>query len=164
MMVCIWKLKFPVGAGRIMLWSNDTEPTRVAYHHDALFMEALPLFEAIESNSSPADYQLLQDWLLTCARLIGEAAAMLKDISQNFHVENIEQSNAIIPKLVIVNNVNKNGICILSVVLIPEIKALRTGIISREIVWHRNQTGTGHSIDEADESDKDSIIDHIERD
>lgn len=44
------------------------------------------LLEAIESDTSPADYQLLHDWLLVCARLIGEVAAMLKDISGNLHV------------------------------------------------------------------------------
>jgi hypothetical protein len=69
-----------------ILRSNDAEPTRVAYHYDALSTEALPLLEAIESDTSPADYQLLHDWLLVCARLIGEVAAMLKDISGNLHV------------------------------------------------------------------------------
>jgi len=68
-----------------MLRSNDAEPTRVAYHYDALSAEALPLLEAIESDSSPDDYRLLRDWLLACARLIGEVATMLKDISQNRH-------------------------------------------------------------------------------
>ncbi|KAG1906385.1 uncharacterized protein F5891DRAFT_1244701 [Suillus fuscotomentosus] len=83
-----------------ILRSNDAEPTRVAYHYDALSTEALPLLEAIESDTSPADYQLLHDWLLVCARLIGEVAAMLKDISGNLHVGNAERANVIIPELV----------------------------------------------------------------
>lgn len=69
-----------------MLRSNDAEPTRVAYHYDTLSSEALPLLEAIKSDSSDADHQLLHDWLLACASLVGEAAAMLEDISQNTHV------------------------------------------------------------------------------
>ncbi|KAG1888823.1 hypothetical protein F4604DRAFT_1674434 [Suillus subluteus] len=84
-----------------MLWSNDAELTRVAYHYDVLSAEAPPSLEAIKSDSSPADYQ---DWLLACTRLIGEAATMLKDISQNLHVENIEQSNVIILELVTLNH------------------------------------------------------------
>ncbi|KAG1906262.1 uncharacterized protein F5891DRAFT_1182509 [Suillus fuscotomentosus] len=83
-----------------ILRSNDAEPTRVAYHYDALSTEALPLLEAIESDTSPAAYQLLHDWLLVCARLIGEVAAMLKDISGNLHVGNAERANVIIPELV----------------------------------------------------------------
>ncbi|KAG1726809.1 uncharacterized protein EDB91DRAFT_1254183 [Suillus paluster] len=92
-----------------MLRSNDAEPTRVAYHYDALSAEALPLLEAIESDSSPADYQLLHDWLLACARLVGEAGAMLKDVSRNLHAENVGQSNVIIPELVTLDHQGRRG-------------------------------------------------------
>ncbi|KAG2108333.1 hypothetical protein BD769DRAFT_1294457, partial [Suillus cothurnatus] len=38
------------------------------------------------------------------------------------------------------------------------------GIYGREVVCHHNQTGAGHPSDEVDESDEDSVIDHIEQD